>query len=242
MSLEEFQRAVSDRNWYAVGAIVLWAVVWLWRRYDPVLYPKIPARAQWLVPIALAAAAGFVDAFMSKLPIGEAAFRALFAAVSMGVGSMGIHSALQNSPVPYAGLTASERDKTGGDTTPKPPLDDRDTAPARSNPETEDTPVLRLSPSSAFFIAVISIVSTVLPLSCGVFGGKQAESAATKASCSDEALGALKELHKRAAVAVVESGKCDAYKRVDDCPAYSVIEAQFKLAAKPWEHCPMESQ
>ncbi len=121
MNFDDVANAVRDRDWYALLFAAIWATVWVWRRYDTKLYPKIPTRLQWAVPLVLAAATAFVDAYASHKTWKEALALAVYAVLIGGLGSMGIHSALQNSSVPYAGLTASERKATGGSITPKPP-------------------------------------------------------------------------------------------------------------------------
>jgi len=52
-----------------------------------------------------------------------------------------------------------------------------------------------------------------------------------KPSCTQESLNALRTLYSYAARDVIQSGECDAVKRVEDCAAYRAIELHFEVAA-----------
>ncbi len=53
-----------------------------------------------------------------------------------------------------------------------------------------------------------------------------------KPPCTSESVTALRTLYTHAARDVIESGACDKYTRVEQCPGYLVIEKHFELAAK----------
>lgn len=103
MNIDDLIPAIQGRNWYAVASIVIWAIVALVKNRAPEWYYRIPDGWRWLPPVLLAAATGFVDGFASGLPWQQAAMRALFAVVTMGVGAMGVHGALAASPLKYGG-------------------------------------------------------------------------------------------------------------------------------------------
>lgn len=103
MNLDDLIPAIQGRNWYAVAALAIWAIVAFAKNRAPEWYYRIPDGWRWLPPVLLAAATGFVDGFASGLPWQQAATRALFAVVTMGVGAMGVHGALAASPLKYGG-------------------------------------------------------------------------------------------------------------------------------------------
>lgn len=103
MNFDDIIPAIQGRNWYAVAALVIWAIVAFAKSRAPELYYRIPDGWRWLPPVLLAAATGFVDGFASGLPWQQAATRALFAVLTMGVGAMGVHGALAASPLKYGG-------------------------------------------------------------------------------------------------------------------------------------------
>ena len=53
-----------------------------------------------------------------------------------------------------------------------------------------------------------------------------------KETCTPDQRTALLEMYELAVDHVIESGACDAYKgkRVEDCPAYAALEANFTAA------------
>lgn len=101
--LDQLLPAIQNRNWYAVAAIAVWLVIAAWKRYAPEVYYRIPDGWRWLPPVLLAVCTGFVDGYLSGLPWQQSALRALFAALTMGVGAMGVHGAVAASPLPYGG-------------------------------------------------------------------------------------------------------------------------------------------
>lgn len=101
--IDKLLPAIEGRNWYAIAAVAVWLVISAWKRYAPEVYYRIPDGWRWLPPVLLAAATGFVDGFASGLPWQQAATRALFAVLTMGVGAMGVHGALAASPLKYGG-------------------------------------------------------------------------------------------------------------------------------------------
>lgn len=103
MNFDDLIPAIQGRNWYAVAALAIWAIVAFAKNRAPELYYRIPDGWRWLPPVLLAAATGFVDGFASGLPWQQASMRALFAVVTMGVGAMGVHGALAASPLKYGG-------------------------------------------------------------------------------------------------------------------------------------------
>lgn len=93
--------ALEARDWYAAAAVAIWAAVYGWRRFAPRVWERIPNGWRWVPPVALAACAGFVEAHAVGNGWRVAAFQALGAGVWAGFASMGLHSALKESPLPY---------------------------------------------------------------------------------------------------------------------------------------------
>ena len=50
---------------------------------------------------------------------------------------------------------------------------------------------------------------------------------ATPQPCNQTALSALRELHAQAAKDVIQAGRCDAYEKIENCPAYMLVEKHF---------------
>lgn len=103
MNLDDIIPAIQGRNWYALAALAIWALIAIWKQRSPELYYRIPDGWRWLPPVLLAVCTGFVDGFASGLPWRQAALRALFAVLTMGIGAMGIHGAAKASPLSYGG-------------------------------------------------------------------------------------------------------------------------------------------
>jgi methylase of polypeptide subunit release factors len=57
------------------------------------------------------------------------------------------------------------------------------------------------------------------------------------AVCSDVSLRAVEVAHTEAALAVITAGKCDAYQRVESCPAFLEVERRFDPAYTTWKLC-----
>jgi len=78
------------------------------------------------------------------------------------------------------------------------------------------------------------IRALALGLGCAVLvscGGAQ------KPACSDNAIAATRLLYQEATKQVVDSGACDAYQAIADCPDYQAIQRAFDTAGTLWEHC-----
>lgn len=103
MTPEDLLTAIQSRAWYPIVGIALWLAMDLWKRLAPNLSAKIPDGWRWLPPVVVAAAGGFVDAYQSGASAGLAACVALYAVLGVAAPSMGLHSALRESPLPYAG-------------------------------------------------------------------------------------------------------------------------------------------
>lgn len=63
------------------------------------------------------------------------------------------------------------------------------------------------------------VALALLCLSCG----------SAPAPCSPEALAVV---YEEVAGNVIDAGLCDKYAKVEDCPAYALLEAEFTLAAE----------
>lgn len=49
-------------------------------------------------------------------------------------------------------------------------------------------------------------------------------------TCTAESLDALRSLYTHAAKDIIESGACDKYSQIQDCPSYLVLEKHFEVA------------
>lgn len=52
---------------------------------------------------------------------------------------------------------------------------------------------------------------------------------ASRPACTPESLEALKAVYTKAAEHVIDSGACDPYTRVEDCPEYRVLEQHYLI-------------
>lgn len=98
--------ALMAEQWYPLAALLLFGLVaflknaplgkeaWAWLDAH---------RARWVAPVVIAFATGFSGAFFESAPWGVALLKGLSAVLYIGLGSMGLHSALRDSPAPYEG-------------------------------------------------------------------------------------------------------------------------------------------
>lgn len=89
-------------------AILVWALLAATKKnlLAP-MWARIPDKWQWLVPIALAGAAGALPALTSGNL--KAAGIAFISAAGAGLGATGIHQSLKASPLPYGNTTDNEK-------------------------------------------------------------------------------------------------------------------------------------
>lgn len=82
--------AIEHRAWYSLAAAVLTLAIALWRRYQPLVWDRIPRRWQWLPAVLVPAAGAFVHAEMTGLSIGVALAVTLYAMISGGMTAIGL--------------------------------------------------------------------------------------------------------------------------------------------------------
>lgn len=88
--MDQLLDAVSHRQWYPLAALTLTAAIASWRKFAPVIWNMVPSRWQWIPPILLGASTGFVDAELDGKPFVAALLAAGYAAVEIGLGSIGL--------------------------------------------------------------------------------------------------------------------------------------------------------
>lgn len=92
--------AVQARAWYPLAAIALWYALKLWKAYGAGrLLPRVPEGYRWVPPLVIAGATGFVDGYLTGLPLNAALWRGAFALFTIGLGSMGVQGAAKESPL-----------------------------------------------------------------------------------------------------------------------------------------------
>lgn len=101
MSAEALTSAIEAQNWYAVAAVIIGGLVFVWKRFALVLWEKIPSNWRFLVPLLMAAATGFVAAFNEKEALPVALLKAAVAAFYAGLPAAGGHHVLSDLPIPY---------------------------------------------------------------------------------------------------------------------------------------------
>jgi hypothetical protein len=67
------------------------------------VWERLPAKARWVLPLALAGAAGFAKAYAEGSNAEGAVIEALSSVATSGVLAMGYDAALTNSPAPWGG-------------------------------------------------------------------------------------------------------------------------------------------
>ena len=107
--------AIEAQNWYAVAAIIIGALVFAWKRFEPVVWEKIPGNWRFLVPLLMAAATGFVAAFNEGEELSVALLKSVVAAFYAGLPAAGGHHVLKDLPISY-----------GKGRHPRPPADGDD--------------------------------------------------------------------------------------------------------------------
>ena len=113
MNYDDVIKAVEGRNWYALAAFAVLALIMGWKRFSPDLYYRIPEGYRWIPPLMLAALTGFADAYQSQLPWQQALLRAGYAILVIGLGASGAHGWLKESPIPYSGGQGGRKTKSG---------------------------------------------------------------------------------------------------------------------------------
>jgi hypothetical protein len=100
MAIEDLIIAIESRAWYPAAALVLWYVLDAWKKCGAGrVLPRVPDGWRWLPPLFVAAVTGFVDGYVSQLPLSGSLWRAAFAVVALGLPAMGVQSGLKESPL-----------------------------------------------------------------------------------------------------------------------------------------------
>lgn len=97
MSAQELLAAIQARAWYPVLAIALFLLLDLWKRIFPVWGPRIPEGWRFLPAVIVAAAGGFVDAYVSGARWQLACVMALYGVLAIAGTAMGIQGAVKES-------------------------------------------------------------------------------------------------------------------------------------------------
>jgi hypothetical protein len=118
--LEDIQKAIDLRDWYAVAGLALALAIQAHRRFPWLgarLWAKLPDGSKFLVPLLGGAVVAFVGAFLEGKPLVDALMVALGGAVTIGIGAMGVAAGLKESPLPWSG-GAGGKPKDDDDKTP----------------------------------------------------------------------------------------------------------------------------
>lgn len=103
--MSEIIEAARLEQWYAVAALALTLVIQIVRK-SPVLrnvWQWIPDELRWLVPLVTGAALAFIGAYESGATLPDALLATVTGALGIGLGAMGLATALKQSPVPWDG-------------------------------------------------------------------------------------------------------------------------------------------
>lgn len=90
--------AVDPRLFYAVLMVVVFLVVYGWRKLWPETFERIPAKWQSMPAVLLGA---ILSAASDSESVKQALIAALLGAVSSGLAAIGGHHALKAAPGPY---------------------------------------------------------------------------------------------------------------------------------------------
>jgi hypothetical protein len=88
--LDPIVQALQARAWYPFAAAALTVLVALWRRFQPLVWEKIPQRWQWVPVVFVAASGGFVHAEIAGSSLTVALTSAVYALFSGAMTSIGI--------------------------------------------------------------------------------------------------------------------------------------------------------
>ena len=95
--LNQLGTAAKAREWYPLIAIVLHLALVAFRKFSPDTWDKLPERLQWAPVILPPAIGGFVDAEVAGRSWYVALGMALYAALTIGGGAVGIHHVSKNA-------------------------------------------------------------------------------------------------------------------------------------------------
>ena len=87
--------------------------------YTKTLYAKTPEGVRWLLPVLSGAAIGFVHGYQAGYGVIGALTEAVMGIFGVSLTSMGVHSALKDSPLPWNGGAGGK--KTDAETPSDPP-------------------------------------------------------------------------------------------------------------------------
>jgi hypothetical protein len=103
--IELFQ-AFQTQNWYAVAALLMFGLLALLKAnpFGRVIWDWLDQHnAKAAVPVALAFATGFTEAYTAGVEWPVAILRGVSAIIFVALPAMGVHSALKDSALPYGG-------------------------------------------------------------------------------------------------------------------------------------------
>jgi hypothetical protein len=92
-------------NYYEIAAIVLTLLVYALRKLPgaKTLWQKIPEGYRWLVPTLSGALAGLIPLIQAGATPKQIALALISGLFGIGLPAMGIHAAVQDSPLPIDG-------------------------------------------------------------------------------------------------------------------------------------------
>lgn len=114
--MSEIVEALRLQDYYAAAALIMTMVIQVLRKapgLKELFWERIPDGARWLVPLAGGAVTGFVGAFADGLAWPAALLAAVGGALAIGLSSMGLATALRESPIPWEGSTGTKSRKEG---------------------------------------------------------------------------------------------------------------------------------
>jgi hypothetical protein len=101
----EMIQAFQLRDWYALAALSVALFVQVIRKMQGTreLWRLVPDGYRWLIPVALGACVGFIQAYQEGKSWQAALIVALGGALGIGVPAMGVHAAMKESWTPSNG-------------------------------------------------------------------------------------------------------------------------------------------
>src|SRR5688500_908735 len=94
------------RDWYLLAGACLTLAGQVLRKNETLrkkIWTKVPDGWRWAIPVLSGAAIAFSGAWLTGVPLMTALVHAVGGALAIGGGSMGLASALKESPVPWDG-------------------------------------------------------------------------------------------------------------------------------------------
>src|SRR5262245_61267813 len=99
-------------NWYLAAGALLTFVVQAMRKVPWLrkwTIDHVPNGLRFLVPLVAGAVIAFSGAWLQGLALSAALMHALAGALAIGGGSMGLHAALKESPIPWDGASGGAK-------------------------------------------------------------------------------------------------------------------------------------